>query len=47
MHTKAIFIEGIRPSHSELKNQRPCTAVSALLGLIRMVQLADELCNPT
>ena len=31
----------------ELKSQQPWTAVSALLGLISMAQLADELWVPT
>ena len=54
MRTKATVVEGIKPccyqkkiKIDQLKSQRPWTAVSALLGLISMAQLADELWLPT
>ena len=50
---EAAVVEGIKPCYYqqkikiELKCQQPWTAVSALLGLISMPQLADELWVPT
>ena len=54
MRTEVTVVEGIKPccyqkkdEKNELKSQQPWTAVSALLGLISMAQLADELWVPT
>ena len=48
MRTKTTVLEGIKPCYYqkkieiELKSQQPWTAVSALLGLNSMAQLANE-----
>ena len=54
MHTKAAVVETrIKPCcyqkkvKVELKSQQPWIAVSALLDLISIEQLADELCVAT